>query len=219
MITAKARDLNFTNEGGVCGTVRLLKNIAGLWLLQSCRRCWQSAGEVYSYEDLIAAARDERYAFRSLFDPDDSAFLHPENMLLAIARYCAETGQQAPGDPASYTRAILESLAFKYRSVLESLREVTGIFFKEIRIVGGGARNRLLNQFTADATGCTVVTGPVEATALGNIAMQMVATGTVGSLQEARMAIDRSFPTERFEPSITDRWDLHYRRYLEFLGR
>lgn len=217
VITARARDLNFTNEGGVCGTVRLLKNIAGLWLLQSCRRCWLAAGENYSYDDLAAAAQD-RAAFETLMDPDDPAFLHPENMAAAIADYCGKTGQPVPRDPATYTRAILESLAFKYRSVLESLNEITGIPFDEIRIVGGGSRNRLLNQFTADATGCTVVAGPVEATALGNIAMQMLATGAVGSLEEARSVIDRSFPTERFEPRATDRWDLHYGRYRKLLA-
>jgi rhamnulokinase len=211
VISAKARDLNFTNEGGVCGTVRLLKNIAGLWLMQSCRQHWTE----YSYEDLTVAARDNRYAFRSLLDPDDSAFLHPENMPLAIADYCAKTGQPAPADPGSYTRAILESLAFKYRSVLESLEEITGIQFKEIRIVGGGARNRLLNQFTANATGRVVIAGPVEATALGNIAMQMLATGAAGSLAEAREVIGRSLPTDRYIPSDEDLWDSHYARFRE----
>jgi len=213
-MTARSRDLNFTNEGGVCGTVRVLKNIAGLWLLQSCRRCWK---DDVSYDDLLTAAGDERYAFRSLFDPDDAAFLHPENMVTAIANSCGKTEQPEPDGPPACTRAILESLALKYRSVLESLEEITGIRFREIRVVGGGARNRLLNQFTANATGRTVVAGPVEATALGNIAMQMLATGAVGSLQEARAVIDRSFPAERFEPSSADRWDAPYRRFRQYL--
>ena len=218
VITPLARDLNFTNEGGVCGTIRLLKNIAGLWLLQACRKCWAEAGEEFAYADLLdAAANDEGRAFQSLFDPDDSAFLHPGNMPEAIADHCARTGQRAPSSAPEFTRAILESLAFKYRSVLESLERLTGIRFEEIRIIGGGSKNRLLNQFTADATGRSVVAGPAEATALGNIAMQMLATGAVDSLAEARAVIDRSFPVERFEPQCTDRWDAQYRRFQNYM--
>jgi rhamnulokinase len=219
VITPLARDLNFTNEGGVCGTIRLLKNIAGLWLLQACRGCWAASGQEFAYADLLAAAEEEgaRSAFRSLFDPDHATFLHPENMVRAIADYCGRTLQPAPADPPAYTRAILESLAFKYRVVLESLEELTGIRFEGIRIMGGGSKNRLLNQFTADATGRCVVAGPAEATALGNIAMQMLATGAVASLAEARAVIDRSFPVERFEPSATDRWDSHYKRFRDYI--
>jgi rhamnulokinase len=134
-----------------------------------------------------------------------------------IAEYCRQTSQAEPSGPAASVRTILESLALKYRAVLESLEEVTGRRFEQIRIVGGGSRNRLLNQFTADATGRTVLAGPVEATALGNIGMQMLATGAVSSLAEARAVIDRSFPVERFEPLTTDRWDGQYRRFQEYL--
>ncbi|MGH9162180.1 MAG: rhamnulokinase [Vicinamibacteraceae bacterium] len=217
LITPKARDLNFTNEGGVCGTTRLLKNIGGLWLLQACRRSWAAAGQRFDYAELMAAASEDQHAFQSLFDPDHRSFLHPENMVTAIAQYCRHTGQPAPSRPPAYARAILESLAFKYRVVLESLEEITGTRFEEIRIIGGGSRNRLLNQFTADATGRTVVAGPVEAAALGNIAMQMLATQAVSSLDEARRVIDRSFPVERFEPSASDRWEPHYRRFQEYV--
>jgi len=219
IVTENARQLNFTNEGGVCGTTRLLKNIAGLWLLQACRRCWAAAGHNYTYEDLVASAADERYAFGSLFDPDYPDFLHPDDMVSAIAGYCRQTGQPEPSNPPAYARAILESLAFKYRIVLEALEELTGMRFEEIRIVGGGARNRLLNQFTADATGRRVVAGPFEATALGNIAMQMVATESVTSLNEARVIIDRSFPVECYEPSSADRWELHYDRFQQYVQR
>jgi rhamnulokinase len=220
VITPLARDLNFTNEGGVCGTIRLLKNIAGLWLLQACRRCWTAAGREFDYAGLLAAAETEgtSSAFRSLFDPDHPTFLHPDNMPASIADYCRRTGQPAPADPPAYTRAILESLAFKYRVVLESLEELTGTRFEEIRIMGGGSKNRLLNQFTADSTGRRVIAGPAEATALGNIAMQMLATGAVASLAEARQVIDRSFPVERFEPSAADRWDSHYRRFRDYMN-
>jgi rhamnulokinase len=217
VINARALALNFTNEGGVCGTTRLLKNIGGLWLLQSCRRHWKSQGQDLPYDALVAGAADERLAFRSLIDPDYPPFLNPVNMPATIAEYCRTTGQPEPDQPTAFARTILESLAFKYRAVLESLEELTGRHFDEIRIVGGGSRNRLLKQWTADATGRTVTAGPVEATALGNIGLQMVATGAVGSLSEARAVIDRSFPVERFEPVAADRWDLEYRRFQQYV--
>ena len=217
VITPKARDLNFTNEGGVCGTIRLLKNIGGLWLLQSCRRCWTASGHDFTYEELMDAAALEQCEFASLLDPDHRDFLNPENMVSAICRYCSRTGQPAPSTPPEYTRAILESLAFKYRNVLDSLEELTGIRFEEIRIMGGGSKNRLLNRFTADATGRTVIAGPAEATALGNIAMQLLATGAVASLTEARQVIDRSFLVERFEPADADHWDSQYGRFQNYL--
>jgi len=217
LITAKARDLNFTNEGGVCGTVRLLKNISGLWLLQSCRRTWAATGRSIDYEALLAAAADDNLSFRSLVDPDHHAFLNPADMPAEIGKYCRQTAQKPPAEPAAFARTILESLALKYRVVLESLEELTGRRITQIRIVGGGSRNRLLNQFTADATGRTVIAGPVEATALGNITMQMLATGAVASLADARAVIERSFPVERFEPAANDKWDAHYRRFLDYL--
>lgn len=213
LITSRALALNFTNEGGVCGTTRLLKNIGGLWLLQSCQRHWKSQGRDLPYDALVAGAADERWAFRSLIDPDYPPLLNPANMPATIAEYCRATSQPEPEEPAAFVRAILESLAFKYRAVLESLEELTGRRFDEIRIVGGGSRNRLLKQWTADATGRTVAAGPAEATALGNIALQMIAAGTVGSLSEARAVIERSFPVERFEPIDADRWDAEYRRF------
>jgi rhamnulokinase len=217
IITPRARELNFTNEGGVCGTTRVLKNIAGMWLLQACRRSWAAEGRKFEYEELLTAAADERHAFRVLFDPDHTAFLHPKCMLSAITQYCRETGQAEPDSPSAFTRSILESLAFKYRFVIESLEEITGQAIDEIQIVGGGSRNRLLNQFTADATGCTVLAGPIEATALGNIALQMVGTSAVSSIADARRIIERSFPVERFEPADQDRWNGHYRRFQDYL--
>ena len=217
IVNDRTRELNFTNEGGVGGTTRLLKNIGGLWLLQSCRRTWARAGRSYGYDELLAAASQHMPAFTSLFDPDHRGFLHPDDMVAAIAEYCRQTGQAEPASPAGYARAILESLAFKYRRVLESLEELTGTRFTDIRIVGGGSRNRLLNQFTANATGRPVIAGPVEATALGNIAMQMLATGAVSSIGEARAVIERSFPVERFEPSEADQWNSHYQRFHEYV--
>jgi rhamnulokinase len=138
-------------------------------------------------------------------------------MPFAIAEYCRRTGQPEPTTPPAFVRVILESLAFKYRLVLEALEDVTGCRFEEIRIVGGGSRNNMLNQFTANATGRTVVAGPVEATALGNIAMQMLATGAASSLAEARQVIERSFPVERFAPQSADQWDPHYLRFADYM--
>jgi sugar (pentulose or hexulose) kinase len=217
IMSTAARDSNFTNEGGVAGTIRFLKNITGLWVLHACRESWAANGEDLSHDALIGAADDRALAFRSLIDPDHHMFLNPERMPERIREYCRQTGQPEPCTPAAHVRAILESLAFKYRVVLESLERLTATRIDVIRIVGGGSRNRLLNQFTADATGRSVVAGPMEATALGNIAMQLVATGAVGSIAEARAVIERSFPVERFEPAEADRWDAEYRRFQDYM--
>jgi rhamnulokinase len=218
VISPEACHQNFTNEGGVCGTIRFLKNIAGLWLLQSCRRSWAASGLKYSYDDLLnaAAADGECFSFRSVFDPDHPSLLHPDDMPSAIAKLCVQTSQPAPESAPAFTRAILESLALKYRTVLETLENLAGIHFDEIRIIGGGSKNRLLNQFTADATGRPVVAGPAEATAIGNIAMQMLATGAVSSLAAARETIDRSFPLARFVPHSPDRWDAAFLRFRQY---
>jgi rhamnulokinase len=217
IITAKARDLNFTNEGGVCGTIRLLKNIHGLWLLQACRHVWDAEGGAGAYEDLLAAAADPRLAFTSLIDPDHATFLNPADMPAAITAYCRQTAQPEPASRAAFTRTILESLALKYRLALDWLEELTGERITELRIIGGGSRNRLLNQLTADATGRVVLAGPVEATALGNIAMQAIATGAVASLAEARCIIESAFPADRFDPVAPERWDAPYRRFLDYV--
>jgi rhamnulokinase len=212
IVTDEARSLNFTNEGGVGGTIRLLKNICGLWLLERCRKDWQSEAKTISYEELLARAAAEP-PLRCLIDPDDGSFVLPQHMLQAIAAYCAKSGQPTPLGPGQITRTILESLALKYRQVLESLERLVGTTFQEIRIVGGGSQNDLLNQFTADATGRRVLAGPVEATALGNIAMQMVGLGAVASLSEARKVIATCFPARVFEPTNTSHWVLAYERF------
>ncbi len=215
IVTDEARHLNFTNEGGVGGTVRLLKNITGLWLLERCRRDWHSEGDRHVYEDLLSQAAAER-PLQYLIDPDDSSFVLPKNMPQAIAAFCRKTGQSIPDGPGAVTRAVLESLALKYRQVLESLERLVGTTFQEIRVVGGGSRNDLLNQFTADATGRRVLAGPVEATALGNLAMQMLATRAIGSLAEAREIIAACFPSRLFEPKETRGWERAYDRFLAF---
>jgi rhamnulokinase len=212
IVTDEARRLNFTNESGVGTTVRLLKNICGLWLLERCRKDWQSEGKAIGYDELLAQAALEP-ALRCLIDPDDRSFVLPRHMPKAIAAYCAESGQAVPRGPGQITRTILESLALKYRQVLEMLERLVGTTFREIRIVGGGSQNDLLNQFTAEATGRRVLAGPVEATALGNIAMQMVGLGAVTSLSEAREVIATCFPARIFEPRNTAHWELAYERF------
>jgi rhamnulokinase len=207
VITSRSLELNFTNEGGADGTFRLLKNIGGLWLLQSCRKTWEGHGEAWTYEELARRATDDRHAFRAVLDPDDPAFLNPHDMVAAIADYCVRTGQPIPDGPGGYTRTILESLALKYRMVLDWLEELIGASFTTIRVVGGGSRNTLLSQLTADATGRTVLAGPVEATTLGNVAVQMVATGAVASLAEGRAIVNESFPPMAFGPKPARAWD------------
>jgi rhamnulokinase len=217
VITPDTLRLNFTNEGGVNGTTRLLKNVMGLWMLQGCRQSWTEQGHSYDYRELVELATIET-PFRHLVDPDEETFLRPDDMQTAIDKFCSRTHQTAPIGPGAYVRTILESLAFKYRLVLRNLEHVTGKRFGQIRIIGGGSKNRLLNQLTADATGRRVLAGPAEATALGNIAIQILATGSASSLAEVRAIVDRSFPTEVFEPLDTDKWDQHVERFEQYCG-
>src|ERR1700686_2887360 len=212
VITPDALRMNFTNEGGVNGTTRLLKNVMGLWMLQGCRQAWSAQGQSYDYRELIELSARQS-SFRHLVDPDDESFLRPANMLTAINQFCTRTHQPVPQEPGAYVRTVLESLAFKYRFVLRNLEYVIGRPIGQIRIIGGGSKNRLLNQLTADATGRKVLAGPAEATALGNIAMQILATAGAASLQEVRAIVDRSFPTQVFDPLETDKWDLQAERF------
>jgi rhamnulokinase len=212
LITAETLRLNFTNEGGVNGTTRLLKNVMGLWMVQCCRHSWMSRGQNYDYRELMElASREPLFAY--LVDPDDASFLRPTDMPAAIDQFCVKTHQATPQTPGAYVRTILESLAFKYRLVIRNLEQVTGQAIHQIRIIGGGSRNRLLNQLTANATGRTVVAGPDEATTLGNIVIQMLGTGEAASLKEVRAMVDRSFPTERFEPIETEKWERQSERF------
>jgi rhamnulokinase len=217
VITPDALRMNFTNEGGVNGTTRLLKNVMGLWILQGCRQSWTAQGRSYDYRELIELAAREK-SFRHLIDPDHGSFLRPPDMLAAIDKFCIRTHQPVPQEPGAYVRSVLESLAFKYRFVLHNLEQLCGKHMEQIRIIGGGSKNRLLNQLTADATGTRVLAGPAEATALGNVAIQILATGGAASLQEVRAIVDRSFPPEVFEPLETDKWDQQAERFEQYCG-
>jgi rhamnulokinase len=197
VINQQSLDANFTNEVGVGGKIRLLKNIAGLWVLQECRRAWAREGREYSYAELLehAAAADP---IASIIDPDD--FVSPGNHPQGIREYCRKTGQEIPKDAGSICRVILQSLAFRYKEVLETLETLTGRTIRTIHIVGGGSRNRLLNQLAADTTGRRVVAGPVEATAAGNALTQAMGAGDIDSLDELRDVVRRSFEVEEFLP-------------------
>lgn len=212
VINAASLAYNLTNEGGVAQTFRLCKNVVGLWLVQECRRTWARAGEELSYDALVETAQRAR-PFGSLIDPDDTAFLPPGDMPARIAAFCQQTGQPVPEEKGATVRCALESLALKYRFQLERFEALLGKRLHTIHIIGGGTRNRLLCQFTADATGRQVIAGPVEATALGNALMQALALGHLGSLSEGRQAIGRSFETVSYEPHGTEAWDEAYRRF------
>jgi rhamnulokinase len=217
VIEPAALAANLTNEAGAAGTVRLLRNVMGLWLVQECRRAWSLAGREWCYDDLIALASSAP-AFGPLIDPDDGRFLRPGDMPGAIAEACRESGQEAITDTGRVVRCALESLALRYRWTLDRLEAVTGRRVDTVHVVGGGARNRLLCQMTADATGRPVVAGPVEATAAGNLLVQALALGLVGSLAEAREKVRRSFPLERYEPRWPERWEEAWARFQAVLG-
>ncbi|MGQ9671559.1 MAG: rhamnulokinase [Candidatus Aminicenantales bacterium] len=215
VITAETLESNFTNEGGVEGTIRFLKNITGLWLIQQCRKEW-STRVSWSYEEITRMAQGAP-PFQTLLDPDWTGFLNPPSMTEAIRRYCLETHQPPPLSPAQISRSILESLALKYRFTLDQLQKLTGMKIEKVHIIGGGARNELLCQFTANATGIPVVAGPAEATAVGNLMMQALALGYVGSLSEIRHIIRNSVSLQSYEPDPSADWDRAYERYLNLV--
>lgn len=202
---------NYTNEVGVSGTIRFLKNIAGLWLLQECRKAWALEGREYSYEQLARMASEAR-PFTASIDPD--AFLEPGDLPGKIAAYCSDKGKASPATDGEYARAILESLALRYRNVMENLEALSGRKISVIHIVGGGSRNALLNQFVADCTGRRVVAGPSEATAIGNILVQAMGAGELANLDEARAVVRNSFELTVVEPHPSPEWEAAYQKYF-----
>lgn len=219
--TPQALAANFTNEAGVDGTTRFLKNCAGLWLIQECRRVWGEQGKDFSFAELAAKA-GEAPALVSLFDPDDPRFATPGDMPKRIRQACVELGEPEPGDEGALIRAILDSLALKYDVILRTAAEVAGRELKTLHIVGGGASNVVLNQITADATGLAVVAGPSEGTALGNALVQMMACGDIGGLSEARAILAASCDPKRYEPSsdsgVTEQYTAARERFAK-LGK
>ncbi len=209
---------NFTNEGGACGTVRFLKNVMGLWILQSCQKEWKQQGLDVDYDELLAQV-EARSDQPSLLFPDDARFFNPPSMLAAIAEYLTETGQRFTADPPAVAKVILDSLALRYASVLRGIEKVTKQQIKGVHIVGGGSLNNYLNQATATATGLPVLAGPVEATATGNVLLQAMAQGRFASLAEARRHVANKVHLKKFIPRPTRAWEEAKRQYANIEAR
>jgi rhamnulokinase len=216
IINDAAYEANLTNEGGVYGNFRLLKNIMGLWLAQQCRETWLAQGHDYSYAELVSLAQAAP-AFASLVDPDHSMFLAHGDMPSRISAYCQTTNQNSPETIGAVMRCVYESLALKYRHVVELLKRVSGQAIDCLHIIGGGSQNELLCQMSANALGIPIIAGPSEATALGNAVIQFISHGDLGNLSQAREMLSRSIPTRHYEPENTVLWDEHYQRFLAIL--
>ena len=207
VMTDAARELNFTNEGGVCGTVRLLKNICGMWILERCRAVWGAVPyDVLTGEALAAEP------FRSIINPDDASFANPPDMIEAIQTFCRRHRQPVPDTRGRLVRCIFESLALRYRHVFDSLRTLSGRQLSVLHVIGGGSCNALLNQWTANATGVTVVAGPAEATAIGNIMMQAVAAGHAAGVEDMRRMVRSAVRPDTYVPTDTGVWEDALRR-------
>ena len=211
LISKEILDLNFTNEGGVEGTTRFLKNIMGMWLLQECRRNWFKDIN-YSWNEMVELSILAQ-PFKCLIDPDDPTFLNPGSMPEAIRNFCVKSGQAAPESHGEYIRCIFESLALKYRLTLESILSVSDQKIDKIHLIGGGANNELLCQYSANAIGLPVIAGPTEATAIGNILLQAKALKVVDSLDEIRSLVENSFETKIFRPENTEHWESQLHRF------
>jgi rhamnulokinase len=215
VINDRARELNFTNEIGYGNSVRLLKNLSGLWLVQECRRAWAGEGLEFDYAALTEQARQAE-PFRSLIDPSAPEFLAPASMPLQIAEFCRRTDQPVPRKPGEFVRCALESLALLYRRTLDELRVLTNRKIEVLHIVGGGSKNDFLNQLAADALGIPVLAGPAEATAMGNIILQAMALGYISSLNEARETIRKSCEGRIFTPHPSPLSDSAFRKFDQF---
>ncbi len=209
VVSDKTFQHDFTNEGGVQNTIRLLKNIMGLWLTQECRRQWQREGQELTYDEMEQLAQDAK-PFTAHLDVDDISFLAPGDMPKRINEYLERTGRQTTEDKGQIIRIILESLALRYRAIMESIEDATGDQIEALHIVGGGIQNELLCQFTANAIGKKVIAGPIEATASGNILMQAIATGQIESLGQAREIVRKSFNLKEYEPKDAAAWNKQY---------
>ena len=217
VVSDKAYDYGFTNEGGLNNSIRLLKNITGLWLVQECRRNWTEAGDAPSFRELEAEAQAAT-PFQSFIDPDDALFAEPCDMPNQIRAYCERTGQPVPDTKGAIIRTALESLAFRYKSVFTMLEDLTGGQIDVLHIVGGGTQDRTLNQLTANAINRPVITGPIEATATGNVLSQLMANGLIDSLAAGRDIVRASFEQETYAPADTDAFAEAYTRFHDITG-
>jgi rhamnulokinase len=218
LLSPRVLELNFTNEGGIDGTYRLLKNIMGLWLIQQCRRAFADKGKEFTYEQLAQMA-SEAPAFRSFVDPDDSRFINPPDMPAAIQEFCRDTGQPVPETEGQLARCIFESLALTYARVLAGLEELTGTKVEIVHVVGGGSRNKVLNAFTANACGRPVTAGPVEATVFGNLLVQARSHGEIRSLSDIRSVSRASSEVIQYDPADVAAWQEARGRFEEICRR
>lgn len=218
VVNEKTSHYNITNEGGVDGTIRLLKNITGMWIVEQCLKKWHKEGTDYTYPQMVELAQAAR-PFVCFIDPDDPGFTNPQDMPKAICEYCARTGQAVPQTHGEFIRVIFESLALKYREVLDVFRELSVNPIEKLHIIGGGSRNKLLNQFTSNAIGLPVVAGPSEASSIGNIMLQAKAVGVVSSLQEMRNVISVNVQPEYFLPADAAVWNEAYRKYKSIIKK
>ncbi|ACI18353.1 rhamnulokinase [Dictyoglomus thermophilum] len=214
IINNESLKANFTNEGGYNKTFRFLKNIMGLWLLQRVKREWAKEGEDLSYNEITRLAEQEK-SFQYFINPDDVSFLNPPSMIKAIQYYCKKTGQEIPEKKGEIARCILESLAFRYKDVFTDLERILNKKISVLHIVGGGSQNQLLSQFTANILGIPVITGPIEATALGNIVVQAITKGAIKDVVEARKIIRDSSEMKVYQPQNTEEWIRNYEKYKE----
>jgi rhamnulokinase len=211
VVSEKSLNMNFTNEGGVDNTTRFLKNIMGMWLIQECKRNWDREKE-WSWQEIVDMSHRAE-PFKCFINPDSPEFLNPESMPASIQDYCRKTGQPVPEDKGEIARCIYDSLVLKYKYTLSQIEEISGKRIEKLHIIGGGANNNMLNQLTANATGIPVVSGPVEATAIGNIMMQARALGVIGSLDEIREVVRNSFEVKTFEPAQNSDWENAYKKF------
>lgn len=217
IINQETYELNFTNEGGIEGTTRFLKNITGMWILEQCLKEWKKEGITYAYEKLVHMA-DTIPAFQSMLDTDHPSFANPVSMTEAIVDYCKATNQNEPSTHAEFVRCIFESLSLKYNYVLGKLRGLAPFPIKKLHVIGGGSKNPLLNQWTANSIGIPVIAGPSEATAIGNIMIQAKAAGCVNSLREMRQIIGESVQLDEFHPENSEVWKDAYQKFLKVTG-
>ena len=214
IINKKSLEFNFTNEGGIAETIRFLKNITGLWIIQECKKIWDIEGHQFTWESLIQKANEAK-PFNCYINVDDPQFLNPQNMIKTIINYCKSTNQPIVDSPGDVTRVIFENMAFRYKYVLEKLEEITEMEVKILHVIGGGSNNDLLNQFTANSTEIPVKAGPSEATAIGNILVQALALKYITSVSELRNIVMKSFPIKQFLPQEKRTWKDAYQEYLE----
>ena len=224
IINEKSYELNFTNEGGIEGTTRFLKNICGMWIYERCRKEWKDEAAAsqkdmksLGHAELIAEAMKQP-AFQSIINPDDACFANPSSMVEAIRQYCKKTGQHIPQNYGEFCRCIFESLALRYRQIFTWLKDFADFDLNVLHIIGGGSLNQYLNQFTADSCGVTVLAGPQEGTAIGNIMLQAKASGLVKDIWEMRQIIANSLELKKFEPKNKEAWDEAYEKFLKIKG-